>query len=377
MKIIIIRGSATDPAVDKIAHCLADNGYEVELLLWNRKNTPTQPENGYRIKNFHFSAPQNSAWVFFYYPVWWLYELVYLLRSDAEVIHACDLDTLYPAIIASRLKKTKFVYTIYDFYADCIPKFTNGFMYRCLWSAIAKIEKIGISFSDLLMLADESRFEEVRGSSIKNLMYVYNSPPDLSKKEFPGNRPPDDSSFVIFYAGPVNPMRGIHFMAEAIEDLEGVTLVIGGFIDDEKFFNDTIKPNKNVRFIGWLPSYHDVLAKTMSADILFRFSDPDHPSNKYASPNKLFEAMMCGKPIIVSDMSNMADIVRKTHCGCVVPYGDIQALRRAVKKLRDDGEFRHQLGKNGRDAYETMYNWSIMERRILDAYHMLAGSPGS
>jgi glycosyltransferase involved in cell wall biosynthesis len=374
MKILLIRGSATDPAVDKIAHCLAGNGYMVELLLWNRKNTPTRPMEGYAIKNFYFPAPQNSAWVFFYYPVWWLYELLYLMNSDADIIHACDLDTLYPAVIASRLKKTKFVYTIYDFYADCIPKFNDGFFYRFLWSVIAKIEKIGISFSDVLMLADESRFEEVKGSSIKKLIYVYNSPPDSSKKEFQKSRALTDVPLTIFYAGPVNRMRGIHFMAEAIEDLEDVNLVIGGFIDDEKFFNEMIKPNKKVRFIGWLPSYHDVLEKTMNADILFRFSDPAHPSNKYASPNKLFEAMMCGKPIIVSDRSNMADIVRKTHCGCVVPYGDVPALIRTVKKLRDDAEFRHNLGKNGREAYETMYNWTIMEQRVLDAYQILAGA---
>jgi glycosyltransferase involved in cell wall biosynthesis len=371
MKVIIVRGTAIDPAIYKIAGCLANNGFDVELFLWNRQNTPVRNEESYAIKNFHFNAPQNSLWVIFYYPLWWFYEFLYLMNADVDVIHACDFDTLYPALIASKLKKTKFVYTIYDFYADCIPKFSFLSFYRCLWSAISKIEKIGISYSDLLMLADEARFEEVQGSSIKQLIYVYNSPPDFSENKFPEITSPKDSAMVIFYAGPVNRMRGIHYMAEAVEELDGVQLVIGGFIDDEKYFNDMIKPKKKVHFIGWLPSYNDVLVKTMEADVLFRFNDPEHPSTQFASPNKLFEAMMCGKPIIVSDRSNMADIVRKTRCGCVVPYGDVPALSMTMKKLRDEPTLRNQLGANGRMAYEDLYSWTVMEQRILNSYHKL------
>ena len=44
--------------------------------------------------------------------------------------------------------------------------------------------------------------------------------------------------------------------------------------------------------------------------------------------------MMCGKPILVSDNSSMARIVRHNNCGLVVPYGDVGAIKEAIVKLR-------------------------------------------
>lgn len=372
MKIIIVRGRAIDPAVNKIAECLSGNGYEVELFIWNRQHTLVQEESGYKIHNFYFTAPQNSAWVFFYFPVWWIYEFIYLMNSDADIIHACDLDTLYPAIIAKILKRKKFVYTIYDFYANHIPQIRHfSFIRQIIWSIISAIEKFGIRFSDILMIADESRYEEIRGASIKNLIYIYNSPPDIFEKKFQKSEKRKYPPIIIFYSGPINKLRGIHYMAEAIKNLDGVEMIIGGVIDDQQFFEETLESKKNVRFIGWIPTYNEVLQKTTEADVIFRFGDPDYPGTKYASPNKLFEAMMCAKPIIVSDAGSMANIVRSTNCGLVTPYGDIIAIKQAVLSLRDNHELRDKLGTNGRIAYDKIYSWEIMERKLISAYDKL------
>jgi glycosyltransferase involved in cell wall biosynthesis len=371
MKILIVRGRATDPAQNKIAECLSRNGYAVEILLWNRQNTQSPENSGYQVKNFNFKAPQNNVRVFFFFPLWWLYEFIYLLRSDAEIIHVCDLDTLYPAILAKFFKRTKLVYTIYDFYANNLPPMNPLLMRQLFWSFFSKIEKFGIRFTDLLMLVDESRYEEIKGASVKNLVYIYNSPADRNDKNFQDTGNPEKSPMTVFYSGPVNKMRGIQYMVDAIKSLEDILLIIGGHIDDETFFNTLMKGNNTIQFIGWTPTYDGILQKTKEADVLFRFSDPKHPKTRYESPNKLFEAMMCSKPIIVSDESCMADIVRKKNCGCVVPFGDIQTLVKTLIQLRDHKDFRQILGKNGRKAYVEEYGWAIMEKRLITAYKNL------
>ena len=81
--------------------------------------------------------------------------------------------------------------------------------------------------------------------------------------------------------------------------------------------------------------------------------------------------MMCGKPILVSDDSSMAGIVRQNNCGLVVPYGDVGAIREAIVKLVTNPGLREELGKNGRRAYEEKYSWTIMEKRLVDAYKRL------
>jgi glycosyltransferase involved in cell wall biosynthesis len=81
--------------------------------------------------------------------------------------------------------------------------------------------------------------------------------------------------------------------------------------------------------------------------------------------------MMCGKPIIVSDESAMANIVREARCGVVVPYGDVPALTSTLKTCLGAPQRRAKLGNNGRKAYEERYSWAIMEERVLSGYRSL------
>jgi glycosyltransferase involved in cell wall biosynthesis len=81
--------------------------------------------------------------------------------------------------------------------------------------------------------------------------------------------------------------------------------------------------------------------------------------------------MMCGKPIIVSDNSSMADIVRQNNCGIVIQYGDVNAIKQAILTLKDNPDLCRKFGENGRDAYEKKYSWKTMEKRLVIAYENL------
>jgi glycosyltransferase involved in cell wall biosynthesis len=157
-------------------------------------------------------------------------------------------------------------------------------------------------------------------------------------------------------------------MVKAVEAVDGVRMIIAGPDSANNLRLDVPVNADKIRFIGYLPSYEDVLRKTAEADILFRFEDPELSSSKYASPNKLFEAMMCGKPFMVNEGIGSSHIVSEAQCGLIVPYGDVEAIKGALARLRDDLELCRKLGHNGRKAYEEKYSWAIMEKRLLDTY---------
>jgi glycosyltransferase involved in cell wall biosynthesis len=370
-KVILIRSKAIDPAVEKYANSLAQQGYDVTLLIWDRKNQiPVGNSTNYITHCFKLRAPYNSFSVFFYVPVWMIYEFIFLIKNNADIIQACDLDTLYPAIIAKIIRNKRLVYLIFDFYANNLPDGKFSRMRTVIRSVVAHIEKIGIGFADLLILADESRIEEVKGARINKLIYVYNAPEEVSILKEQNFVTMSHDSIVIFYAGMISEDRGIGHMITAVKDMNNVELILAGPLQDTIL--DVIpSQSDHIKYIGWLPTYQDVLEKTNSADILFRFSDPKHPESKYASPNKLFEAMMYEKPIIVSDNSTMATIVRQNNCGLVIPFGDVEAIKEAISKLRNDAYYGRELGKNGRKAYEQKYSWKIMEKRLVRAYEDL------
>ena len=77
---------------------------------------------------------------------------------------------------------------------------------------------------------------------------------------------------------------------------------------------------------------------------------------------------MLGKPIIVADQTNMDRIITANECGLVVPYGDVISLEKAILRLQFDPQLRQQLGQNGRSAYESTYNWSLMQEKLVQLY---------
>jgi glycosyltransferase involved in cell wall biosynthesis len=376
MKVTLIRGRGIEPGINKIARALATHGYSVKLLIWDRDGAAESYNAAlYRTYKCTIRAPYDRPAALLYLPLWWVYELIFLLRDDSDVIHASDFDTLFPAILAKLIGKRKLCYSIYDFYADNLPD--GGFQVlrkRIRWF-VAHLERTGIGFADVLFLVDESRLEEVDGAHISEVYYVYNSPIDCvvqpHAKPGMGSSGPADE-MVIFYAGAMHHSRGLNYMFDAVSGVEGVRLKVAGPItDNEQILDELNRVGSKAQYLGFLPSYDDVIRETLKADLLFRFEDPRVPKTKYASPAKLFEAMMCGKPIIVSDESAMANIVRNERCGVVVPYGNVPALTNALKMCREGPQLRTELGNNGRKAYEERYSWAIMEGRVLNGYRSL------
>jgi len=128
-------------------------------------------------------------------------------------------------------------------------------------------------------------------------------------------------------------------------------------------------PNK-VYFIGRVP-YNEVLQKSMSSDLLFVLRDDALPIHRYICGSKIFEAMMSGKPILVSKGTSTAMKVSKEKIGLVVDPNNMQEIREAILVLKEDLALYDAMGKNAREAYNKKYGWHIMGRRLIDLYCVL------
>jgi len=96
--------------------------------------------------------------------------------------------------------------------------------------------------------------------------------------------------------------------------------------------------------------------------------DPEVPHTDFYQPTKFFEAMMCGIPVITNVLP---EFVNEIGFGIIVEYGNIDQIRSAITRLRDDPELRKRLGSNGRKAFLKGYNWGIMEKKLYDVYDYL------
>lgn len=363
MRIVIVRSriETGSPRVMRNARAFASRGHDVTVLAWDRECKYPEIENkdNCKIIRTKFKAPSGPK-VLLFLPFWWCLVFFWLLKIKWDVIHAIELDTAFPALVAAKIKRKPIVYELNDIYADMIilPKIVRKIgLY---------LEKNITRFVSAVIIADEATIKEFNGIPNHNIVLVCNSPPDFLKKMNSGVQRED--IFTIFYAGELIKNKGLNLdkIVEAVRSIDGVRIIFAGFGDQVKEIKKwTSETPEKIQFIGKI-NYTEVLERTMSADLLIAFHDPTVSIYRVSTVNKLYEAMICGKPIITVKGTATAEIVEKEKSGLIINSPFVEELKAAIIKLKESPDLCIQLGTNGRRAYEQRYNWEIMETRLLD-----------
>lgn len=372
MKVLILRSNpiAPDPRVEKIARVLCKQGWKVEVLGWDRTGllpSPIETDFGVihrlpiraRFGSGLGNLPQLMRWQIGL--VLWLFRH----GRNFHAVHACDFDTVLPALWIGKLRKIPIIYDIFDFYADHLRRTPHW-----ITSLIRKVDLWVIGKVDGVILVDDSRRSQISGSKPRLLEIVYNSPEDWQPKpDEEGSDPDKDVRFTlrIGYVGLLQKERGIFELLDVLQSHPEWMLDIAGFGGDEEEVRERIANLPNVTWHGRIP-YETALRLSAAADVLIATYDPAIPNHRYSSPNKIFEAMMLARPIIVSKNTNMDRIIERYNNGIVIPYGDKAALEKALHFLQENSQIRRSMGENGRCAYEQEYGWHIMKERLIQLY---------
>lgn len=360
---------APDPRVEKEAQALADAGYEVRVLAWDRKGELPQVED----KPFglverlpirgSFGSGLANLLPLLRFNLALLGQLV-RRRSTYEVVHACDFDTVLPALLVGKLFGKRVVYDVFDFYADML-RATPGW----IKGLIRRVDLKVMGWVDAVILADESRVDQIRGARPRRMAFIYNSPP----LEGPLLLPPDPPPLRIAYVGLLQRERGIFQVAELLRRHQEWELDLAGFGGDEEEIKQAMADLANVRYHGRVP-YEKALELMEGAHVLFATYDPSIPNHRYSSANKLFEAMALGRPIVVAKDTGMDRLVRQYNLGFVVDYGDLAGLESAFTQVASWGpQERKEFARRAREVYTTHFSWQRMKERLLALYSELEG----
>jgi glycosyltransferase involved in cell wall biosynthesis len=372
VRVVFVRSKSPaglEPRIAKEAGTLARAGFEVHVILWDRELAYPEEEtrDAIRIHRFRLRAPEGQPSLALLLPRWWAHLFFRLLRLRPDVVHAVDFDTVVPAYGAAQLAGARLVYDIFDFYAEMITATLSD----RLRESLAKWERRMIARADAVIVPDLHRREQFGTTRPKRLVEILNVPED---RPVPRARE-DPDQFVVFYGGMIARDRGLKDLVIACEDV-GAKLVVAGHGPDEAELLDHIESSHASSYLGTI-SYDEVLERTAACQVVAALYDPGVPNNRFAAPNKLFEAMMFAKPVLVSEDTLAGDIVREVGCGLVVRYGDREALKKALEALMLSSSEAAVMGARGRAAFERGYNWKAMEPRLLDAYRALVAPRSS
>jgi glycosyltransferase involved in cell wall biosynthesis len=374
MRIIIVRSTpiSPEPRLERVAQSLSKAGDQVSILGWDRSAMlPSSEELEYggvtrmRWRSGYGKEMGNTPAMV----VWlsWLLNWLWQHRGEYEVIHACNFDTILPALIMKLAFRKIVVYDIFDFYAEMLRATP-----RWIIKLIRALDLWAIGRADAVILADDCRREQIKGANPKSVTVIYNSPEDVLEEmgQKVGRETDPHEGLRVAFIGLLHVERGLVQLLEVFSRHPEWKFDLAGFGGDEDIILPMAAKLANVAFHGRV-DYEVAISLMHGADALIATYDPRIPNHRYASPNKLFEAMMLAKPIVVARGTNMDCIVEGKDCGLVVDYGDVKALERALQRLADDPGLRASMGAAGRKAYDQEYNWEIMRQRLVTLYHTL------
>lgn len=234
---------------------------------------------------------------------------------------------------------------------------------------IKRIDKWAIHKADAIILADDARLNQIEGAKPKRCVVIYNTPEDIGVLS-PKESLEIQAHMKIAYVGLLQIERGLLDLLSVLEEHPDWHLFLAGFGGDQQAILEKAEKLPNVHWHGRI-RYEDAITLTAQCDVMIALYDPKIPNHRYASPNKLFEAMMLAKPIIVAEGTNIDQIVNQFRCGIVVSYGNLKQLEDALSTVANQATLRMEMGLNGRWAYEKYYSWNEMSERLRHLYSEL------
>lgn len=299
---------------------------------------------------------------------------------NADAYHCHEIWSLYAGIqIKNRLEKkgrnSKLIYDVHEFHPAVGSNMKNRLFGKILRRIITCFEKEALKYVDYAVTVNYL----IRGyllaiNSFIQTEVLYNCPV-LSIFLEPGERGHKDR-ITICHEGSLRFNRGLKQMIEVMTVLKGhygdrVELLIIGDVygEEKKYLKQKLQEcelHDTIRCTGWLP-YEKVGETIFQADIGIIFMEPT-ANNMFASPNKLFNYMRYGLPVVSVDLPEISRIISETQCGLIVKDRSVDSLARALSALIDDEIKRHQMGENAKKAVYSQYSWEQMEKRLLRVY---------
>jgi glycosyltransferase involved in cell wall biosynthesis len=360
-----------DPRVKKIAGSLRKK-YSLLALGWDRQGISNEMTNNDAELSMKLFKLRTSFWkpslmrmvarLLIFFPLFWSWLIAELFISRPAVVHACDLDTVIPCYIYKKILRKKLVFDIFDRYAMVFvpPK------YKTFYRMVNCLEEKFCHRTNAVIVAGGEKVIHTFRTKPPHCVAVLNCPEDYRGIETTSQTRENDGPLMIAYTGGIRRGRGLECMGHILDNISKVELVVAGPVMDKKVLED-IRDSSHIRYKGNLRP-QDAIELELESDVIIALYDPEVPWNMITLPNKLFEAMMCGIPII----TNIAtEIVNETQCGIIVDYNDAEQIERAIINLRDKPPLRKWLGDNGRKAFLEKYNWGVMEEKLYKVYENL------
>jgi glycosyltransferase involved in cell wall biosynthesis len=354
----------------KEAQTLVQAGYEVVLIAPHDKES--ENVDGVQI----IGLPRYERR--FYRPLNWWRILQKALRQKADVYHFHNPELLPVGLLIKLLSGRPIIYDVHENYPEriltkeWIParlRKATSILFRYMENSLAP-------FIDALVVVNEKLAERFSGKArvvtVTNYLRIAEK---VSGQTLEATNELTKGSYLV-YAGLIAGDRGISQCIQAFRALEydGLHFVCAGRVDETvspelRAILDGSTSVPGFHYLGLLP-YEAIPGLLQNALVGLLCFQPT-PNNILGTPNKLFEYMGAGIPVIASDFLYIRDVVNSADCGILVDPTSPEEISAAMCYLLNHPDEAVKKGENGRTAVKERYNWESEGRKLLRLYEEL------
>lgn len=386
-----------DIRVHKEAKALLEAGFKVALLCKKRKGEPAfENIDGLELMRINAGATNTAKGIMdiilslnFVHPIFKVHLESFVKRFSVTFLHVHDLPLVKTAL---RYGSKNNVQVIADFHENYPEALNIWFQWKKnplirlknkiffgyqRWS---NYEQWAVEHCDRLIVVVEEmkqRLVDQHNCEAGKILVITNS----ESKDFCESAlneqiyGEDSDKFILAYTGGVGPHRGVDTAIQAmslLHELQDVVLYITGTSSKaaNRMMSSMIEQYKlqdKVRVLGYRPfaDFYSYM-KMASVNIIPHHSN-GHTDNTV--PHKLFQCMMTGKPLLVSDAAPLKRLVQEAESGLIFNAGSPMDMAEKIRLLYQDRALGKKLGSNGfEQSTGGQLNWEHTAKSLVNFY---------
>jgi glycosyltransferase involved in cell wall biosynthesis len=356
----VINDLATDNRVQRTARVLSEAGYDVRLIgrmLPGSLPVPEGPWQATRMRMLFRTGPA-------FYAFFNLRLLFRLLFSRADLLFANDLDTLAPNYMVSRLRNIRLIYDSHELFTE-VPELQQTHFKRRIWERLERwiVPKLKtcITVNDSIANVLKEKYG-VPFNVVRNI-------PDKRENFIPKSRRelglPDDKRIILLQGAGINIGRGAEELVEAMKSVDSaILLLIGGgdvwpivekMVRDQKLADRVILKKK-------MPST-ELAQYTANADIGVSIDKPTNLNYFLSLPNKLFDYIHAGVPVLCSRLPELEKIVTEYKVGTFIGDHTPSGIATKLNELLKSPQL--QIYRDNTRTVAASLNWSTEKEKLI------------
>jgi glycosyltransferase involved in cell wall biosynthesis len=387
----IVRTARIDVRAMRTAITLVEAGFAISILDIEYERIQPAKENCGGLYMEHILVPgwltsrSFEPWFFFNAVKIFLLSIPRLLQTRADIYHASEVTALPACYIAAKLRRKPLIYEAYELPLFDIPLSEMGLLRRCFHKLIGMLlAKILPACAGVVTvsppIAEEirKRYRLSKVSLVRNIL-PYRIVRKSDKLRLHLDLPP--SVRIVLYQGNIQPGRGLECLVHAAAFLkqDAMIVMMGQCIGTtQSALESLIQQQAVADRVKILPpvAYEELLDWTASADLGLTLYPLGYTLNvNMVLPNKLFEYLMAGLPVLSSPLEPIAEIITSYDVGQVVPSLAPADVAAAINAMLAD---HHALARMRRNALEAARNelcWERESQQLIKLYKDILKEP--